>query len=218
MTASPANFSTVPPCVTMQCETWSKKRLTRRRTTSGSASASELGRGDEVDEQHRCELALHASMVVAPSDGYDRRRCSIRRSSRRTTSAGSIRTSSTRTARTRSAARTSQQFEPRRIAVGRDMRLSSPQIAAAVDARRRGRGRRGARPRARRDGDGLFRGRRARARRRDHGHGVAQSEGVHGDEDRAARARCRSAASRGCSTCATGRLRCVDGTGGGGDG
>ena len=55
-----------------------------------------------------------------------------------------------------------QQFEPRRIAVGRDMRLSSPQMAAAVIARRRRRGRRGARPRARRDGDGLFRGRRAR--------------------------------------------------------
>ena len=41
------------------------------------------------------------------------------------------------------------------------------------------------------------------ARRRHHGHRVAQPEAVHGDEDRARAARCRSAASRGCSTCAT---------------
>ena len=55
-----------------------------------------------------------------------------------------------------------EQFEPRPIAVGRDMRLSSPSMAAAViegaaDARRRR-----ARPRDGRHGDGLFRGRRAR--------------------------------------------------------
>ena len=36
MTASPANFSTMPPCVVMQCETCSKNEVTRRRTTSGS--------------------------------------------------------------------------------------------------------------------------------------------------------------------------------------
>ena len=35
-TASPANFSTIPPCVVTQCETSSKNRVTRRRTTSGS--------------------------------------------------------------------------------------------------------------------------------------------------------------------------------------
>jgi hypothetical protein len=40
MTASPANFSTLPPCVSMQCETCSKKLVTRRRTTSGSARAT----------------------------------------------------------------------------------------------------------------------------------------------------------------------------------
>jgi len=48
ITASPANFSTVPPCVTMQRETWSKKLLTRRRTTSGSASATSAVESDEV--------------------------------------------------------------------------------------------------------------------------------------------------------------------------
>ena len=35
-TASPANFSTMPPCVVTQCEVRSKNRVTRRRTTSGS--------------------------------------------------------------------------------------------------------------------------------------------------------------------------------------
>jgi hypothetical protein len=39
MTASPANFSTVPPCDSMQCDARSKKRVTRRRTISGSVSA-----------------------------------------------------------------------------------------------------------------------------------------------------------------------------------
>ncbi len=36
-TASPANFSTMPPWAVTHCVTWSKKLLTRRRTTSGSA-------------------------------------------------------------------------------------------------------------------------------------------------------------------------------------
>ena len=40
MTASPANFSTMPPCVAMHCETCSKKELTRRRTTSGSLAVT----------------------------------------------------------------------------------------------------------------------------------------------------------------------------------
>ena len=40
MTASPANFSTIPPCVVMQCETCSKNELTRRRTISGSLAAT----------------------------------------------------------------------------------------------------------------------------------------------------------------------------------
>ena len=51
--------------------------------------------------------------------------CSSRRSSRRTTSAGSTRRRSTRTAATRRPGFV-EQFEPKRIAVGRDMRLSSP--------------------------------------------------------------------------------------------
>ena len=36
ITASPANFSTVPPCVSMQRWTPSKKLVTRRRVISGS--------------------------------------------------------------------------------------------------------------------------------------------------------------------------------------
>ena len=40
MTASPANFWTIPPWVVMQWETWSKNRVRRERTTSGSALAT----------------------------------------------------------------------------------------------------------------------------------------------------------------------------------
>ena len=40
ITASPANFSTMPPCVAMHCETCSKKELTRRRTISGSLAVT----------------------------------------------------------------------------------------------------------------------------------------------------------------------------------
>ena len=36
ITASPANFSTIPPCRVMHVETCSKNEVTRRRTTSGS--------------------------------------------------------------------------------------------------------------------------------------------------------------------------------------
>ena len=62
MTASPANFSTMPPCVITQCETRSKNAFTRRRTTSGSLADDERGRPDQVDEEHRRELALDASL------------------------------------------------------------------------------------------------------------------------------------------------------------
>ena len=75
-------------------------------------------------------------------------------------------------------------FEPKRIAVGHDMRVSSPSMTEAVI---RGASEGGA------DvlelglvgyRDGLFRGRRARPRRRDCGHRLAQPEGLHGPEDR----------------------------------
>jgi hypothetical protein len=58
MTASPANFSTVPPCVTMQCETWSKKRETRRRTISGSTSATSSV--DETRSTNRTVASLRS--------------------------------------------------------------------------------------------------------------------------------------------------------------
>ena len=69
MTASPANFSTIPPCVITQCETRSKKVWTRRRTTSGSAPVTSAGRIHEVDEQDRGELAFHASSVETIREG-----------------------------------------------------------------------------------------------------------------------------------------------------
>ena len=58
--------------------------------------------------------------------------CSTRRSSRRTTSAASTARSSTRTAPTRSGAPTSSSSSRASIAVGRDMRISAPAMAAAV--------------------------------------------------------------------------------------
>ncbi len=133
-------------------------------------------------------------------------RCSTRRPSRRTTSAASIRPSSTRTAPTGSAAPTSTSSRRRRIAVGRDMRTSSPSMAAAV--------REGAA-----DGGadvldlglvgtemvyfavgelGLDGGIAVTA-----SHNPKQYTGM----KIVRAARCRSAASRACSTCATARSR-----------
>ncbi len=80
-----------------------------------------------------------------------------------------------------------EHFEPRTIAVGRDMRVSAPAMAAAViegaadggaDVVDLGHGR---------HRDGLPRGRRARPRRRHLRHRLAQPEAVHGHEDRAPR-------------------------------
>ena len=84
----------------------------------------------------------------------------------------------------------------------------------AVDGRRRDGGRRGrwrrrSRPRDGRHRDGLLRGRRARARRRDLRHRVAQSEAVHGHEDRPGRgvARRRRLGPRGRARRRPGRIR-----------
>ena len=76
-----------------------------------------------------------------------------------------------------------EQFEPKRIAVGHDMRLSSPTMPRRSSRARRGRRRR-RRHRDDRHRDALLRGRRARPRRRRHDHRLAQPEGVHGHEDR----------------------------------
>ena len=132
------------------------------------------------DSRRAASAALRRSRLASGA-------CSTRRSSRRTTSAGIYPTELDEDGARAIGRAYVEQFEPKRIAVGRDMRLSSPSMAAAVieGAADGGRGR--PRPRARRDRDGLFRGRRARARRRDHGHRLAQPEAVHGDEDRAAR-------------------------------
>ena len=58
--------------------------------------------------------------------------CSTRRSSRRTTCAASIRTELDEEGAYAIGRAYVEQFEPRRIAVGRDMRLSSPSMAAAL--------------------------------------------------------------------------------------
>ena len=113
--------------------------------------------------------------------------CSSRRRSRRTTSAASIRRELDEDGAYRIGRAYVEQFSPTRIAVGRDMRTSSPSMAAAVREGAADGGAERARPRARRHRDGLFRGRRARPRRRHRRHRVAQSEAVHRHEDRASR-------------------------------
>ena len=61
MTASPANFSTIPPCVSMQREACSKKRDRRAGARPPDrVVGDERGRLDEVDEEDGRELALHA--------------------------------------------------------------------------------------------------------------------------------------------------------------
>ncbi len=112
---------------------------------------------------------------------------SIRPSSRPTTSAASTRPRSTRRPRARSAAPSSLTCRPKRIAVSRDMRLSSPSVAAAfID---------GARAQGADVVDYGMMGtdmlyfavapRRPRRRRADHG--VAQPEGVQRHQDGAPR-------------------------------
>ena len=116
------------------------------------------------------------------------RPCSIRRSSRRTTCAGSIPTELDEDGAYAIGRAYVEQFEPRRIAVGRDMRLSSPAMAGGGDARAP---RRPARTcstsgwSARRWS--ISRSARSASTAAIDGHRLAQPEGVHGDEDRAPR-------------------------------
>ena len=93
----------------------------------------------------------------------------------------------TRTPRGRSAAASWPTSSAKRIAVSRDMRLSSPSVAAAFIEGAREPGRR--RRRLRHDGHrhDVLRRRARRARRRRPDHGVAQSEAVQRHQDGAAR-------------------------------
>ena len=59
MTASPANFSTIPPCVVTQCETLVEEPRHAAAHDLRVGARDERGRADEVDEQHGGELAFH---------------------------------------------------------------------------------------------------------------------------------------------------------------
>ena len=78
-----------------------------------------------------------------------------------------------------------------RVGLGRDMRLTAPELAARYRAGMRGRGRARARRRDGRHRDALLPRRLARSRRRADVHRLAQPEGLHGREARRARARSR---------------------------
>ena len=119
ITASPANFSTVPPWVSIQRETRSKNCVTRRRTISGSlAETSDV----ESTRSTNRTVASFRSIGSKCKNERDRRlasrRCSIRRSSRRTTSVGSTRPSWTRRVPTRSDGPTSSSSSRRRSPSG----------------------------------------------------------------------------------------------------
>src|SRR5581483_5592068 len=93
----------------------------------GIGVGDEAGRVDEIDEENGGELALHGSMVVsapmlepAVFKAYDVR--GVYPEQLDEEGAYAIGRAYV------------QQFEPRRIAVGRDMRLSSPQMAEALVA------------------------------------------------------------------------------------
>ena len=120
---------------TMQCETWSKKRVTRRRTTSGSLRGDERGRVDEVDEEDGCELAFHSCTIVVRGGGAAHRRAPGRAAALASARArpkvfkaydvrgvyGDELDEDGAYAIGRAYV---EQFEPRAIAVGRDMRVS----------------------------------------------------------------------------------------------
>ena len=140
MTASPANFSTMPPCVVMQCETCSKYGLDAAAHDLGIARRDERRRVDEIDEQDGCELAFHA--VKCRNDPEARCRCPRLRSSiRRVLDPKVFKAYDVRGIY---GAELDEEgayaigrafvevFEPKRIAVGHDMRVSSPSMAEAV--------------------------------------------------------------------------------------
>ena len=173
--------------------------------TAGTASAARNTTSTSFFMRASSGILLLYPRGGAKPHGYGCARCSTRRCSRRTTSAGSIRRSSTRTAAYAIGRAFVDQFSPATIAVGRDMRVSGPSMAEAV--------RRGAA-----DGGanvldlgmvgtemlyfavgelGLDGGIAVTA-----SHNPKQYTGM-----KIVRAgRCRSAASRGCSTSATGAL------------
>ena len=168
MTASPANFSTMPPCCWMHCDACSKNRSTRRRTISGSvletrpvestrstnktvASLRSTPTSVETSEVTCCFRAGEPPGRAAahPLDGPGRRflprhAVSIRavldpKVFKAYDVRGIYPTELDEEGAYAIGRAYVEHFEPQRIAVGRDMRLSSPSMQQAVIG---GRGRR----------------------------------------------------------------------------
>ena len=80
MTASPMNFSTMPPwrCTASEASV-EVAALSIVRTSSASRSSANGGEADEVDEQHRDEAALG---VVVSALCWDRRRAAVQSTGR----------------------------------------------------------------------------------------------------------------------------------------
>ena len=64
MTASPANFSTMPPCVRDALRDVLEVGVDAAANDLGVARGDERGRADEIDEEDGCELAFHSVIVV----------------------------------------------------------------------------------------------------------------------------------------------------------
>ena len=201
-TASPANFSTVPPYAAMCPAARSKNPVTRRRTISGSlpeTSAVESTRSTNSAVASLRSTSLESRLARwSPRWAVFRTREPVSRpdyDARRARPEGlqGVRRPRRPSDRDRRGWRV-----PHRPRVRRGVRAAlgrcRPRHAAdgagdggGRDRRGGGRRRRRARPRDGRHGDGLLRRRRPGPRRRHLRHGVAQPGRVHGDEDRPAR-------------------------------
>ena len=203
ITASPANFSTVPPCASMQCAIWSKKppAASARSRDRRWRRAPSSRRGRRRAPWRACAPSPKSTRRRLPGAGvpYDGPVLDPK-----VFKAYDVRGLYGRELDEEGAYAIGrayvEHFEPRTIAVGRDMRVSAPSMAAAVMDGAADGGADVLRPRHGRHGDGLLRRRRARPRGRHLRHRLPQPEAVHGDEDRPRAARCRSAATRASTT------------------
>src|SRR5262249_36155977 len=137
MTASPANFSTIPPCIVTQRETWSKYRCTRRRTTSGSEPVTSPVESTRSTNRTVASLRSIPEVEKRPSGALPsvfRSICPMLDPAIfKAYDVRGIYPSELDEAGAEAVGRAFVEvFQPKRIAVGHDMRVSSPAMAEAV--------------------------------------------------------------------------------------
>src|SRR5262249_59250613 len=137
MTASPANFSTIPPCIVTQRETWSKYRCTRRRTTSGSEPVTSPVESTRSTNRTVASLRSIPEVEKRPSGALPsvfRSICPMLDPAIfKAYDVRGIYPSELDEAGAEAVGRAFVEvFQPKRMAVGHDMRVSSPAMAEAV--------------------------------------------------------------------------------------